>query len=153
MTELTPNDLVNKQFRVVLRGYAQDEVEEFLQEAADTLYHALEEAQRLRAQAAELKARVEQYQHTEALIQSTLLTAERAAEDVRANARREAELLQREANERLQTERATLETLRQHRLRIITEMRAVLATHYSLLDAEEARLQADHGGRPGGEQG
>jgi cell division initiation protein len=140
MADLTPNDIVNKQFRQKLRGYAQDEVDEFLQEAADSLFQALEENQRLRAQVAETKARVEQYQGTENLIQSALVMAERTAEDVRAAASREAGLIIREAEERMREERVAVEELRQARLRMMTELHAMLTAHLNLLESQAARL-------------
>lgn len=152
MAELTPNDMVNKQFRQKLRGYAQDEVDEFLQEAAESLFQALEENQRLRAQLAEMKTRVEQYQGTENLIQSALVMAERTAEDVRSAANREAELLIREAGERTREERAAMEELRQARLRIMTELHAMLSAHLNLLESQAHRLYPTPEARPEGEE-
>ncbi|OPZ85584.1 MAG: Septum site-determining protein DivIVA [bacterium ADurb.Bin429] len=140
MAELTPNDIVNKQFRHTLRGYSQDEVDEFLQQAAEALYQALEEGQRLRAQLGEMRARLEQYEGTENLIKSALVMAERTAEDVRAAATREAELIRREAEDRTRDERAQTEELRQLRLRIMSELHAMLTAHLNLLESQASRF-------------
>ncbi|HOF88142.1 MAG TPA: DivIVA domain-containing protein [Armatimonadota bacterium] len=140
MAELTPNDIVNKQFRHTLRGYAQDEVDEFLQQAAEALYQALEDALRLRQQLSELRARLEQYEGTENLIKSALVMAERTAEDVRTAAHREAELIRREAEERTREERAATEELRQLRLRVMSELHAMLTAHLNLLESQASRF-------------
>lgn len=140
MTDITPNDIVNKEFRVAFRGYAQDDVDEYLQVVADSLFQALEENQRMRAQISELKARVGQAQQTEELIKSALVAAERTAEDVRANALREVELMRREAEAQLKEEYSDLERLLQFRLRLIAELRGLLTTHLSLLETQERRV-------------
>ena len=151
MAELTPNDIVNKQFRHTLRGYSPDEVDEFLQQAAEALYQALEEGQRLRAQLGEMRARLEQYEGTENLIKSALVMAERTAEDVRAAAHREADLIRREAEERTRDERANTEELRQLRLRIMSELHAMLTAHLNLLESQASRFAPAPESRPEGE--
>jgi cell division initiation protein len=139
MAELTPNDVINRQFRHTLRGYATDEVEEFLQQVADTLYQALQEAQQLRSEVASLRDRVRQYQDTEALIKNALVLAERTADDIRRHAHEEADLLRREVAQTLRAEQAEVETLRHERERMIAELRATLQAHWSMLDAREKR--------------
>jgi cell division initiation protein len=152
MTDLTPNDIVNKQFRHTLRGYAQDDVDEFLQQAAEAFFQALEEGQRLRAQLAEMRARLEQYQGTENLIKSALVMAERTAEEVRTSANREADLILREAEDRTREERAAVEELRQARLRIMSELHAMLTSHLNLLETQAKRLYPAPEARPEGER-
>ena len=143
MAEITPTDIVNKEFRRSLRGYAVNEVEDFLQQTSDSLYRALEENQRLRAQVDGLEEQVKRYQQTEDLIKNALVLAERTADEVRSHAVHEAELLRRNAEEQVRTERVEMATMRQTRLRIVAEMRAMLNTHLSMLDAQEQRLTVE----------
>lgn len=139
MADITPTDIVNKEFRVTFRGYAQGEVDDLLQQASDSLFHALEDAQRLRGEVEELKGRIQQYQQTENLIKNALVLAERTADELRHHAHEEADLIRRKAEEELRRERTELEGLRQTRYRIIAELRAMLHAHLSMLDAQENR--------------
>jgi cell division initiation protein len=142
MTDITPTDIVNKAFRVTLRGYERDEVDDFLQQVSDSLYRALEENQRQRAQMDDLRERLQHFQNSEDLMKKALLLAERAADETRQRAHQEADLLRREAEQMLHTERAELEALRQSRNRMVAEFRAVLQAHLTLLDAQEDRPAA-----------
>jgi cell division initiation protein len=148
MAELTPNDILNRQFRQTLRGYATDEVEELQQQAGEALYQTLQEGQQLRAQVEGLRDRVKHYQETEDLIKNALVLAERTADEIRQRAHEEADLIRREAALAVRAEQAEVETLRRERDRMVAEMRATLQAHWSLLDAQEKR----DGSRPGGQQ-
>jgi len=141
MPDLTPTDIVNKEFGRSLRGYATDEVDDFLQQASDSLFRALEEGQRLRGQIESLNEQLKRYQQTENLIKNALVLAERTAEDLRAQAQRDAEQIRRDATEQLRTERAEMETMRHSRLGMIAELRALLNAHLSLLESQERRIQ------------
>jgi cell division initiation protein len=142
MADLTPNDIVNKEFRRVLRGYDTEQVDDFLQQVSDQLYRALEENQRMRGQLDDLRAQVQRYQQTEDLIKNALVLAERTAEDVRQHAHEQAALIRREAEEHIRTERAQLEEARQARLRTLSELRSVLQAQLTLLDSQEGRLSS-----------
>jgi cell division initiation protein len=140
MPDITPNDIIHTQFRTGFRGYATHEVDDFLQQVADSLFHALEDAQRVRRELEEVRGRLEHYQHTEELLKNTLLVAERTAEEVRAHAQQEAHLLQRETQVQLQTERAAIEEARNLRLRALAELRGMLQAQLALLEAQESRI-------------
>jgi cell division initiation protein len=139
MADITPNDIVNIKFRQGFRGYDSDQVDDFLQQVSDTLYRVLEDNQRMRAQVDDLKGRVQHYQETEDLIKNALVLAERTAEELRERAKQDADAIRRQAEEQLRMEYQRLEQLRQLRLRVIAEVRGVLSTHLSLLDAQEER--------------
>ncbi|MHB0936311.1 MAG: DivIVA domain-containing protein [Armatimonadota bacterium] len=139
MADITPTDIVNKQFRLTMRGFDRTEVDDFLQQVSDSLYRALEENQRLRTQIEDLRGRLQHYQDTEDLIKSALMLAERTADETRQRAHQEADLIRREAETTLRTERAEMEELRQMRHRMAAELRAMLHAHLSLLDAQDGR--------------
>ncbi|MCL5801884.1 MAG: DivIVA domain-containing protein [Gammaproteobacteria bacterium] len=139
MADITPNDIINKQFRLAFRGYSPDQVDDFLQQVSDSLYRVLEENQRLRTQIEDSRSQLTRYQETEGLIKNALVLAERTADDVRQRAEQEAEQIRRRAGEHTDTERVELEVLRQTRQRIIVELRTMLQTHLSLLEGQEQR--------------
>ncbi|HEX2949901.1 MAG TPA: DivIVA domain-containing protein [Armatimonadota bacterium] len=137
MADITPNEIINKEFRMTLRGYATDQVDDFLQHVSDSVFHVVEENKRLRGQVDELRNRLKQYQETEDLMKNALLLAERTASETRERAERDADGIRRQAELRIQEERGKLEDLRQLRLRVITELRSVLQSHLDMLDTQE----------------
>jgi len=100
---LTPVDIANKQFPVRLRGYDRDAVDDFLDQVVQEFEALIRENASLREQVENLNQRLEQYRNLEQTINRTLVLAEESAEQIRENARREAELLLSET--RAQVER------------------------------------------------
>ncbi len=136
---ITPNDILNKEFRKTLRGYDTDQVDDFLQAVSDTLVSLIEDNQRMKTQAEDLRVRVQRYQDTEELMKSALMLAERAADETRQHAHQQADLIRREAEVQISAERTTLEDLRHSRLRAVAELRSLLQSHLGLLEAQEGR--------------
>ncbi|MEM7248477.1 MAG: DivIVA domain-containing protein [Acidobacteriota bacterium] len=106
---ITPLDIQKHRFRRVLRGYDQREVRTFLTSFAEQYELVVRENHQLREELAALKARLREHEEKERLLQDTLLTARAAADEVRESARREGEVLIKEAE--LKAESA-LETAR-----------------------------------------
>jgi cell division initiation protein len=94
--------------RARLRGYRRKDVEQLLDDLADTLAGALRERDRLGEQFAELTAKAEEALELETLLRSTLVAAEKAAHETKAQARRESDLIVQEAH--AESRRATRET-------------------------------------------
>jgi cell division initiation protein len=97
---IRPVDIRRKEFKSSFRGYDANEVDDFLDAVADEFERVFSENQRLVEEATVLKGRLEQFEQLEESIQSALVHAEQAAQDLRQNASREAELIVREAKER-----------------------------------------------------
>lgn len=101
---LTPLDITNKEFRKKLfNGYDNDQVDEFLDQIIREFEVLIKESGTLKEQVELLNQRVEQYRALEETINKTLIIAQDSAEEIKANARREADLIIQEA--RLQAER------------------------------------------------
>lgn len=97
---ITPNDIHNKEFRRGFRGYAEEEVDEFLDEIVREFEMLMRERDQLRQQIDEAERQVAQYKQVEEHMQRALVAAQQSAEEVRGNAQREAELVVREAQQR-----------------------------------------------------
>lgn len=152
---LTKIDLVNKTFPRALYGYHKAEVDLFLQELAETLGRGAEEKKELLDRLAELTREISGYRERETALGDTLLTTKRIAEDIKSEARREAEgivlsagdraaaLLSR-AEERLAALEREISGLERGREEFIRRWRALVAAQAELLDtvdrAGEARL-------------
>lgn len=143
MAEITPNDIINKEFRLSMRGYATEQVDDFLQLISDSQFRLLEENKRLQSQGDDLRARLQQYQEIEDLMKNALVLAERTAEETRQRAQHDAELLRREAEVKLAEDRMAVEELRQARVRIFAELRAILYAHLAMIEDQEKRHGAN----------
>ena len=93
---------IRDSFTTGLRGFDKADVTTFLQEAADGFDQALRENERLRMDIVRLEASVNQYRELEGSLKSTLMTAQKLADDMRENAQQEAARLVREAEGRVE---------------------------------------------------
>jgi cell division initiation protein len=82
------------------RGYSREAVRSFLVEASESYELALRDNERLRQEIERLQGSIRQYQDLEGGLKSTLVHAQKVADDVRANATQEAERLVRDAQGR-----------------------------------------------------
>lgn len=112
---VSPLDLRQQRFGTALRGFDKVEVMSFLMAVADDYEQALRETDRLRTDLARLEGIVSQHRENEQNLQNTLTTAQKLADDIRANAEAEARLIVRDAQGRsellLQKTEARLEDI------------------------------------------
>lgn len=97
---IAPLDLRQQRFRMMFRGFDRTEVVAFLTEAADDYEHALREIDRLRQDLTRQDALLAEHRERESNLRNTLLTAQRLADDVRAQADREAKHIVQDAEGR-----------------------------------------------------
>lgn len=96
---LSPVEIRHVQLRRAwLRGYRKSVVEQLLDDIADSFEQVWRERADLADRVEELEAEVEKHRELEALLRSTLVSAERAAQDMKEQARREADLVVQEAH-------------------------------------------------------
>ncbi|MGL4523121.1 MAG: DivIVA domain-containing protein [Bacilli bacterium] len=94
---LTPIDIHNKEFTKAFRGYAEDEVNEFLDQVIKDYELVLREKRELEDTAADLKQKLTHYASIEETLNKSIVIAQEAAEEVKRNANKEAKLIVREA--------------------------------------------------------
>jgi cell division initiation protein len=97
MQGLTPLDIQKQTFARVFKGYSADEVRGYLHLIAEEIEHLLREVDRLGRDNASLREDLEEHSARERILKDTLLSAQRVSEEVKANARREAELIVKDA--------------------------------------------------------
>ena len=95
--KLTPLDVRHKEFKRGMRGYADDEVDEFLDEVADEFERIFKENIDLGERVEGLEERLAHYRMIEETLQKTLVSAQQSAEELKANATKEAQLILRDA--------------------------------------------------------
>ena len=103
MAKITIVDIQHKEFKKSLQGYDRNEVNEFLDEIIETLEDEAHARAALQGEIADLRERLSHFKAMEESLQSTLLLAQRTADEVKAAAHKEADLIKQEA--RLQAER------------------------------------------------
>lgn len=110
---LTPMDIHNKTFSKGLRGYAQEEVEQFLEEVVNDYEKIYREHREMEEETDMLRTKLKNYETMETTMTSTLMMAQETAENVKVNARKEAELIIAKAEtEKEQMLRDTADSLR-----------------------------------------
>jgi cell division initiation protein len=97
---VSPLDLRQQRFATSLRGFDKIEVTSFLLAVADDYETALRETDRLRQDLSRMEAILHEHREQEKSLQSTLITAQKLADDIRKNAELEAQRIIREAEGR-----------------------------------------------------
>ena len=96
---ITPEEISHVDLRRAwLRGYRRKDVSALLDETADSFEAVLRERRDLSVRVEELEAELAKHHELETLLRSTLVSAERAAQDMKAQARREGDLIVHEAH-------------------------------------------------------
>ena len=135
---ITPMDIRQQQFRVRFRGFDRQEVDTFLADVAEDYERLVKENALLKEQLAALEERSRGIEGREKLLQDTLLTTQRLAEEMKDGAKREANLLVREAE--FQGDKL-LEEARAEEAKIKAEILALKRTRRQL--AEGLRVTLD----------
>ena len=99
-SSITPLDMRQARFASALRGFDKDDVETFLQEAAEGFDHALRENERLRIEIERLETSLNQFRRLEESLKTMMLGARKTAEEMRQNAEQEAARIVRDAEGR-----------------------------------------------------
>jgi len=97
MQNLTPLEIQKQVFSRTLKGYNVDEVRGYLHLVAEEIERLLIEVDRTSRENAMLRDELEDHNQRERILKDTLLSAQKVSEDVRANARKEAELIVKDA--------------------------------------------------------
>lgn len=152
MIDLTPLDVRKKRgdFGKGLRGYDPQEVDTFLELVAERMEVLVQENVAFRGRVGELEEKVVAQQGREQAIQDALVTAQELRQDVKKQAHREANLLEREAqgkidlmigeSEKLLSEhRAALQELERQRERFLKAFRSLLERELDTVEVEFGR--------------
>jgi cell division initiation protein len=97
MQSLTPLEIQKQTFSRAIKGYNADEVRAYLHLVAEEIERLLKDVDRLGRENAMLREELDDHSQRERILKDTLLSAQKVSEDVRANARKEAELIVKDA--------------------------------------------------------
>ncbi len=97
MQSLTPLEIQKQTFSTGLRGYNSDEVRGYLSLVAEEIERLVREVDRLERENGHLREDLDDHSQRERILKDTLLSAQKVSEDLKANARKEAELIVKDA--------------------------------------------------------
>ncbi|MHC1682539.1 MAG: DivIVA domain-containing protein [Clostridiaceae bacterium] len=100
--KLTAMDITNKEFKKGFRGYECEEIDEFLDKVAESYEVLYKENSNMKEKMSLLEEKIKHYERVEDTIQNTLILAQNAAEQAKANAKKEADMIMHNANETAQ---------------------------------------------------
>ena len=144
---LTPLDIHNKEFSRSFRGYDEDQVNEFLDQVIKDYEALIRENKDLANQTVALQERLDHFTNIEDSLSKTIIVAQEAADEVRSNAKKEAQLILKEAeknadriiNESLTRSRKValeIEELKKQASIYRTRFRTLLEAQLELLNTE-----------------
>jgi cell division initiation protein len=134
---LTPVEIRHVQLRRAwFGGYRRAGVDRLLDEIADSFEEVWRERADLSDRLEELEAEAAKHRELEALLRATLVSAERAAQDMKEQARRESDLIVQEAH--AEGRRITREAAAEKR-RLEEDMLKIRASLRSALDVLQGR--------------
>ena len=152
--KITPIDIRKHFFKKRMRGYDPKAVESFLFLVAEELERLVHEREALKEKGAHLESQLTGFDEHEKILKHTLYTAQKSADDQKENARKEAELICKEAEFRGEqiveaAQRRALEVqkdiheLRMARERVLADIETTLEEHRRLLDAKRLKAKQD----------
>lgn len=149
---ISPIDIQNKQFKVKIRGFDIQEVDQFLEEMANS-FELLQNENKNRAQ---LIKRLEQdnkaYKEREETLKNTLIHSQKVMEQMKENARSSADIIiadaevkaekiLNKAHNRLSQLYEDISELKRQRMQIEIQLRSVLESHTRLLEMGSAERE------------
>jgi cell division initiation protein len=152
---ITPLDITQKQFRKVFRGLDPEEVEAFLGLVAVEFEALVKDVVALREDNQRKAEEISEYRSRERALQETLVAAQKASEEIRDSARKEAEITLSDAE--LQAEKIVqaaharflrivddINELKRQRVQFEANVRTLAESHLKLLEVfrEPAREEA-----------
>jgi cell division initiation protein len=146
--KILPMDIQRQSFGRKFRGFDPEEVHAYLAIVAEEVAALQGERDRLDQEIQNLKGLLDEHRQREVILKNTLLTAQRVSEEIKENARKQAENVVKEAemqgdklielaqNRAHEVERSILD-LRGWRSSLRTDIRAFVARISQLLDLQE----------------
>lgn len=147
---ITPLDIQQKQFPIRFRGFDVEEVYAFLEIVREEMENLLRENASLKEQIQRLESQLKEYRDMETTLRETLMTAQQMVEEYKNNARKQAELMIKEAELKaeqmireaqdkvikIHEDIMDLKGIRQH---IKEELRRLLESHMRMLEFDRER--------------
>jgi cell division initiation protein len=142
---VSPLDLRQQRFRSAFRGFDKVEVTAFLAAVADDYEQALRDTDKIRQDMQRMEAIINEHRESEKTLKTTLITAQKLADEIKAHAEHEAQRIMREAEgrtellldnaqARLEAVQREIDSLKLKRKDVETSIEATIQTLRHTLD-------------------
>lgn len=147
---ITPLDIQQKQFSSRFRGFDMEEVDSFLELIREEMEELLRDNANLREESRRYEKQLKEYKNIETTLNDTLISTQQMAEQFRATAKKDADLLRKEAEmkaEELVREAQNMVVkvheditdLKGVRRHFKEELRRLIESHLSMMDFDRER--------------
>lgn len=94
---LTPQEILTQHFAITNKGYDKEQVSSFLTHIAEQMEAEILERERQKKKMEKMKETIENFEKKEDILRDTLIAAQKFSQEIKGNAKKEAELLLKEA--------------------------------------------------------
>ncbi len=147
---ITPLEIRKQEFKKKVRGYDPNEIRTFLEMVASEFENLLRENAALSERNKDLDAKIEDYRRMEKILQETLTTTQKTADELKETSRREANILienaKIEASKLLKQGQNELAKIKEEtsmiehqRLLLTSEFKGLLESYIRLLERLEKK--------------
>ena len=140
---LTPVEIRHVKLKRTLLGYRREGVDGLLEEVTTSFQDVWRERADLGDRVEQLEAELARYRDLEGLLRATLVTAERAAAELREQAQKEADLIVTEARNAARTITRAAADERERLVAEARRVRAILAGALAATDDVDHRAEAE----------
>ncbi len=138
---LTPVEIRNHEFRRSIRGYTEEEVNDFMSRVADEFERLYRENAELREGIQRSEYEMAKYKRLEETINQTLVLAQQTADDIKSNADKEARILLERARIKISEIFSAYEEVLKRLNVYRTEIKSFVSTQAELLDRQDKRIE------------
>lgn len=142
---ITPMDIHNKEFKKGFRGYSEEDVDTFMSQVASDYELIYRDNRELKDAIDQLREKIRHYEQMESTMNNTLVLAQETAENVKAAARKEADIIVQGAEQErrnllddttrsLREAQEKYEALRQETAVFRAKMQSILQAQLKLVD-------------------
>ena len=137
---ISPIEVKKKEFGRTLRGYNQEEVDQFLGTVADEFEKMYKENAELREALQRAETDMSKYRKLEDTLNQTLLMAQTTADEIKSNARREASAIMEGARYKIQETFVVYEEILKRLNVFRTEIKSYLNSQVEFIDRHDKRI-------------
>lgn len=151
---ITPLEIQQHKFKVKLRGFNREEVASFLELISDEMEDLKRENEVLKRDLEKKEKMIIEYKQREKNLNESIITAQKITEDMKLNAKKEADLIISEAEMKAENiiddahrKKEDIEKgifdLKKQRLQLSSALRYIIEEHLKLLDVEIEKNEKD----------
>ncbi|NLJ73279.1 MAG: DivIVA domain-containing protein [Syntrophomonadaceae bacterium] len=138
---ITAIEIRNQQFSKAIRGYNEEEVKNFLYRLSQDYENLYSENAKLKEKIQKLEYDLDKYYKMEETMNNSLILAQQTAEGLRANAKKEADLILEESKGKIAEILMIYQEIIKRMNIFGVEIKAQVGAHLEMLDKNQARIE------------